>query len=609
MSEIILKKTKKCDEGAVTTTFDVTTPVEFLFSGDGNAVIERGGNIVGHINDNEPIYLADILDTYTITISGVCNQSSVSVTEVAPQQVDFEQLSIHREPTCYTSVTQGVGEFDGILVVTYEDDVEVSRHIETLAGVLVVDGIVTKCLESYNYEQLVNITGGFLPETCIAVLRLSDGRIIRMSDNMVIDQTGLTFEESSNENCCGEDPLPFIMSALTTTPDETFTILTSNVGTFNALVDWGDGSTSEITTWDDVDLTHTYSVAATNQITISGTFPSFFFNNGGDVTKIVSIENLGEIGLLELQSAFYGASNLVTVTNTKSDTSLVTNFLNAWRSSINLVSFPLIDTSSGTNFISAWNDCIILVSFPLIDTSSATNLNGSWKNCSSLISFPLIDTSSVTLISNAWSGCTAITTFPLIDTSSATDFFNTWLNNSSLVSFPLIDTSSAISLNSTWSGCTSLLSFPLIDTSSATSLVATWDGCTGLTSFPLIDTSSVSNFGAAWRGCTGLTSFPLIDTSSATSLIQAWFNCTSLTSFPPNMFNLTSANAFTNSFTNCALDQVSVDNILVSIELAGTSSGTLDIDGGASSTPSATGLAAILDPGKLNDRLWTVTTN
>jgi len=72
------------------------------------------------------------------------------------------------------------------------------------------------------------------------------------------------------------------------------------------------------------------------------------------------------------------------------------------------------------------------------------------------------------------------------------------------------------------------------------------------------------------------------------------------------MFNTCLATNFTNAFLNCALNQTSVDNILVSINAAGTSNGTLNMTGGTSATPSATGITART---ALIARGWTVTTN
>jgi hypothetical protein len=285
------------------------------------------------------------------------------------------------------------------------------------------------------------------------------------------------------------------------------------------------------------------------------------------------------------------------------DTSSGTDFSLAWYKCSSLTSFPLIDTSSGTNFYFAWSNCSSLTSFPLIDTSSGTSFSRAWRNCSSLTSFPLIDTSSGTSFYLAWRDCTSLTSFPLIDTSSGTRFRYAWSGCSSLTSFPLIDTSSGTDFGFAWSNCSSLTSFPLIDTSSGTDFGFAWYKCSSLTNFPLIDTSSGTDFYAAWYKCSSLTNFPLIDTSSGTDFSSAWYKCSSLTIFPANAFDNIKGSDFTSAFTGTALDQTSIDGILVSLVTSGITAGIFDQSGG--SAPSVnTGQPAI---DTLRSRGWTVT--
>jgi len=235
---------------------------------------------------------------------------------------------------------------------------------------------------------------------------------------------------------------------------------------------------------------------------------------------------------------------------------------------------------------------------------AVTNFSIFWRDRSELTSFPLIDTSAGTTFYAAWQDCSSLTSFPLIDTSAGTNFFRAWQDCSSLTSFPLIDTSAGTSFGYAWFRCSSLTSFPLIDTSAGTSFSLAWWGCTSLTSFPLIDTSSGTNFRLAWYNCSSLTSFPLIDTSSGTNFDQAWYNCTSLTSFPANAFDNVKGGDFTEAFTNTALTQTSIDNILVSLVASGIAAGTRVFDQSGGSAPSSTGEAAI---DTLRSRGWTVT--
>jgi len=235
----------------------------------------------------------------------------------------------------------------------------------------------------------------------------------------------------------------------------------------------------------------------------------------------------------------------------------VTSFASFWRDRTELTSFPLIDTSAGTNFGFAWFSCTGLTSFPLIDTSAGTNFGLAWQNCSSLTRFPLIDTSAGTSFSSAWFNCASLTSFPLIDTSAGISFSNTWRN------------------------------------------------CSSLTGFPLIDTSAGTDFSLAWLGCTSLTSFPLLDTSAGTNFGLAWLGCSSLTSFPADAFDNISGGDFTDAFTNTALTQTSIDNILVSLVASGIAAGTRVFGQSGGSAPSAgTGQPAI---DTLRSRGWTVT--
>jgi hypothetical protein len=207
----------------------------------------------------------------------------------------------------------------------------------------------------------------------------------------------------------------------------------------------------------------------------------------------------------------------------------------------------------------------------------------------------------VTNFTNFWRDRSEITSFPLVDTSAGTNFQSAWRGCSSLTSFPLINTAAGTSFQDAWFGCSSLTSFPLINTSAGTSFQGAWRGCSSLTSFPLINTAAGTNFTQTWFGCSSLTSFPLINTSAGTNFSFAWQNCTSLATFPANFFDGCAATNFTNAFTSTALNQASIDGILVSINSNGTSNGTFNQSGG--SAPSATGEAAI---DALRARGWTI---
>jgi hypothetical protein len=357
-----------------------------------------------------------------------------------------------------------------------------------------------------------------------------------------------------------------------------------STGTVSYDVDWGDGQTEIVQTSNT--KAHTYVSPGIYKVVVkirSGVFSPFFSGNA-DAQRIVCIFGTGtgwSFGT-SLNVAWTGARNIIFVDATL-NTSTVTIFNTAWDQCSSMVSFPLLNTSNGTSFGVTWRGCSSLTSFPLIDTSKATVLNSTWSGCSSLTSFPLINTSKVTNYSNGWFACRSLVNFPLLNSALVTDF------------------------TQAWDGCNALTSFPQLNTSSGTTFAQTWRSCNNLTSFPTINTPNVVNFQNAWNSCSKLTSFPLLITNNATSFSSTWSNCTQLSTFPANMFDSCPATNFSNAWQNCALTAQSIENILVSINTANTSNGTLTLSGGTNATKSTWTTAANDAYDTLISRGWTIT--
>lgn len=287
----------------------------------------------------------------------------------------------------------------------------------------------------------------------------------------------------------------------------------------------------------------------------------------------------------------------------------VSDFSSAWAQCDSLTSFPALNFGKGLFFDYTWFFCTNLTSFPLIDTSSGVYFSGSWANCFRLTSFPQLDVSSGSNFIGTWAGCSGLTSFPLLNTSSGEQFTATWQNCAGLTSFPSLNVSQGIDFSSAWQNCNSLTSFPLLDVSSGTNFSGTWGNCFSLTSFPALDFSKGTGFSETWYNCNSLTSFPTIDLRSGGNFNSAWRDCTSLTTFPAGLFDNCSSNdiyAFYYSWYNCALNQTSVNNILVSLNNSGMINSYVSINGGTSAAPGPAGLAAKLS---LQGKGWTVLTN
>jgi hypothetical protein len=89
---------------------------------------------------------------------------------------------------------------------------------------------------------------------------------------------------------------------------------------YNFIVDWGDGSQDTITTYNQAETLHTYSTGGIYQISIRGLCEAWYFNNGGDKEKLISIDQWGNTGFIDMLSAFNGCSNLTTADDTANKT-------------------------------------------------------------------------------------------------------------------------------------------------------------------------------------------------------------------------------------------------------------------------------------------------
>jgi len=80
-------------------------------------------------------------------------------------------------------------------------------------------------------------------------------------------------------------------------------------GSYNAVVNWGDGSSDTITSYNQQEVTHTYSSAGQYEISIEGTLQGWQFNNAGDRLKMLDVKQWGVLDL-STNAAFYGCANL-----------------------------------------------------------------------------------------------------------------------------------------------------------------------------------------------------------------------------------------------------------------------------------------------------------
>jgi len=171
----------------------------------------------------------------------------------------------------------------------------------------------------------------------------------------------------------GVDPDAFIFTVDTTkagSASDTFILRCGNTGVYNATIDWGDDTTSEITTYNDADLTHVYAAGGVKTITVTGTLPWINVSNFGDRYKWTTIEQWGDVGTLSMQRTFYGCRNMT----------------------VNATDHLVLPSDCFEMF----KDCRLLNSLLDFDTSNVTRMDGMFRDCFEFNqSLDVFDTSNV----------------------------------------------------------------------------------------------------------------------------------------------------------------------------------------------------------------------
>lgn len=106
-----------------------------------------------------------------------------------------------------------------------------------------------------------------------------------------------------------------------TSASDQFTLpLTDSTG-LDCVVDWGDGTSDNITSHTATEVTHTYPSGGTYTIAISGDILGWSFANGGDKLKMGEIQEWGALNI-SVDAGFRGCTNM---TCTATDSPLITS--------------------------------------------------------------------------------------------------------------------------------------------------------------------------------------------------------------------------------------------------------------------------------------------
>ena len=171
-----------------------------------------------------------------------------------------------------------------------------------------------------------------------------------------------------------------------------FTLLTQT-GTYNATIDWGDGTSSTHTTGSP---THTYTSAGQYQISIAGQYNGLRINNNTtEKDKLIAVNAWGNVGFTSFERAFYGCSNLVSLpVGSITGAENVESFYYCFYNCTSLTAIPngLFDYCVNVkNFSNCFYGCKSLTTIP-VDlfryNVNVTNFSFCFCSCTSLVAIP-----------------------------------------------------------------------------------------------------------------------------------------------------------------------------------------------------------------------------
>jgi surface protein len=351
-----------------------------------------------------------------------------------------------------------------------------------------------------------------------------------------------------------------------------------------ARVDWGDGTTEDITS---DDPSHTYATAGNKAIIISGG-GEFSFVRTGDKDKLISIQQFGVFHLAtgafnscsnlvstaghwtcpaDMASMFYSCTSLTVVDATAWDTSAVTDMHKAFSrcSSLVTLDFSSWNTPVLKTMANMFDGCSSITTLDLshLDVSAVTSMTAMFQSCGKLTTVDLSSwvTSSVKNMSAMFFSCGALTTIDVthFDTAAVTDMHNMFLSCKILTVLDVthFDTAAVKNMSGMFSGCAKLVALDITSfrTPQVTDMDLMFNKCTKLLSldFTNFDTSSVKNMSHMFDHCAALTALDLhfFNTAAVTNMSFMFQVCTKLISINVTGWNTALVANMTKMFFTC----------------------------------------------------------
>jgi len=157
-----------------------------------------------------------------------------------------------------------------------------------------------------------NMLSGCIPQELLALCPLLSGASIASNPGLLTQSWG-AFCNNSSGACAPTNPDAFITTWKTDNPGTSNNnqITIPGTGT-NYLIEWEEVSNpaNNGTAVGNNITTVTFPTPGTYRVSISGDFTRIFFNNEGDLQKLLTIEQWGSIAWSSMARAFWGCSNM-----------------------------------------------------------------------------------------------------------------------------------------------------------------------------------------------------------------------------------------------------------------------------------------------------------
>jgi surface protein len=212
---------------------------------------------------------------------------------------------------------------------------------------------------------------------------------------------------------------PSFLTTWKTTFNRTIALSLVSDGTYNFVVDWGDGTNDTITTWNQPEVTHIYAILGTYNVGMTGTIKGWKLGNSGEnANKLISVDNFGTD--LNIDGGNFREGENITHFNTSGWTSSNGDMSNMFDGCEKLTSLDLsnLDTSSSLDFQSVFRSCKLLssiIGIEDLDVSNSLTFSCMFENAYSLTSLDLSSWLSMNDMSSMFNGAYGLQSLILPD--------------------------------------------------------------------------------------------------------------------------------------------------------------------------------------------------